>query len=176
MISNYQPKVMVIVDEHVAHWREELQKLGVIICVFQVFKSNSGHRAYRLNGQYPFIFTNDSHCKFIKSPPNILELQTPDWFLKGLEKTYSPPKEKYSFFSKEYWMHLFPQRRMNVTPIDYLKDREVEIDFLGKLSKWKVIKIKEKILLKAVGVNMLDVNGNYRLYSDKYFKLFIKPN
>lgn len=177
MINNHQPKVMIIVDDHVADWKDELKKLDVKICVFQVFKSTVGHRAYRLNGQYPFIFSNESHCKFLKTPANLLEVLEPDWFVKGLERSYILPKNRSSFFSKEYWLRLVEfGENQNLNQIDYLKDREVEIDFEGKLSRWKVIENKNKILLKAIGVNILDVNGNYRLYANSNFKLFIKPN
>jgi hypothetical protein len=176
MIGKHQPQVMVIVDEHVEDWKADLEKLEVKICVFQVFKSKIGHRAYRLNGHYPFLFTNDSHCKFIKSPPNILEIQDPQWFVTGLQNSYLPTKEKSSFFTKKFWTELFSFKTDTEIPIDYLKDREVEIDFLGKVSRWKVMNIKNKIMLKAIGANMVDVNGTYRMYADKNFNLYLKPN
>ncbi len=175
MIGDFQPNVMVIVDEHVAAWKEDLEKLGAKICVFQVFKNKEGHRAYRLNGHYPFIFTNDSHCKFLKSPPNILEVQSPEWFIQGLKRSYTPSKKRFDWFSKESWASLFLNQATD-SETDFLKDREIEIDFIGKISRWQLLDYDDKILLKAIGMNMVDVNGNYRLYADEYFNLFLKPN
>ena len=176
MVGNSQPKVLVIVDEHDANWKTELETLGALMCVFQVFKSKAGHRAYRLNGHYPFIFENNSHCRFIKSPPNMLEIIDPTWFIAGLEKTYVPPTENSNIFSKKFWRNKLNLNKTKPIAVDYFKDRELDIDFLGKVSKWKVIKGKTNILLKAIGVNKVDVSGTYMLYSDTDFKLYLKPN
>lgn len=176
MIQNYQPNVMVIVDEHVAAWKDDLEKLGAKICVFQVFKNKDGHRAYRLNGHYPFIFAYNSHCKFLKSPPNMLEVLNPEWFIRGLRESYIVPKKRFGLFSKEFWTKRSNSAGSGEIQNNFLKDREVEVDFQGKISRWKVISTKDKTILKAIGMNMVDVNGSYQLHADDNFNLFLKPN
>ena len=174
MVGRIQPKVLIIVDEHDAEWKIELEKLNALICIFQVFKSKHGLQAYRLNGDYPFTFNeNKSHCRYIKSPPNMLEVINPDWLIQLLQKA-NEKKKKASFFSKEYWSSL--GKSNSSIHSTSLKDVELEIDFLSKLSKWKVIHTEKGFYLKAIGINKVPIINSYLLYADASSKLYFKIN
>lgn len=172
MIVKTQPKVLIIVDDHDPEWKKEFDPLNVLICVFQVFKSKFGLQAYRLNGDYPFIFNEDSsHCQYINSPPNMLEVKEPKWFL-DLLRSMPEPTKKYSIFSKEFWT-----AKKTSSQSDLLKDKEIEIDFLGRVSKWKlIITNRGKVYLKAIGINKVPIINTYMLYADPAKRLYLIQN
>lgn len=177
MVVNCQPKVLVIVDEHDMQWKETLEQLGALIFIFQVFKSKVGHRAFRLNGHYPFIFESKSHCRFHPSLPNMLEVIDPGWLVDGLIRSFRS-SQKLGFFTKEFWIRMLglESETSMSQQTELLKDKELEVDFLGKISRWKIILSKDKIYLKAIGVNKVDVNSTYYLSCDDRFKIYLRPN
>lgn len=84
IIREQQPKVLVIVDEPRSEWEEELKRLGVSICVFQVYRNTVGGESYRLDGDYPECYYGESHCRYHQSKPNVLEILMPT--LLGVEE------------------------------------------------------------------------------------------
>lgn len=84
MIKKQQPKVLVIVDEPQSEWAAELTRFGASICVFQVYRNTVGEESYRLDGDYPECYYGESHCRYLRSKPNVLEILTPT--LLGVEE------------------------------------------------------------------------------------------
>ena len=81
LLKKRTPKILVIVDEEKQAWIDELDKRKVNLCLFQVFKNFKGLNGYRLsdiNGNYPYIKIQESHCvpeKFFGN--NLLEVKNP---------------------------------------------------------------------------------------------------
>jgi hypothetical protein len=76
------PKLMVIVNEYKEDWKADLSRLSCEMCIFQIYNDFSGRRMYRLDGEYPFIFTNFCNCKYEKTLPNTVRVLKKD-FLDG---------------------------------------------------------------------------------------------
>jgi hypothetical protein len=175
MVRDVKPQVLVMVDELSHIWEDEITKLGAMICVFQVYKNKDGSHAFRINGNYPKIFNKESsHCEFIKSPANTLEIHDPDWFVLGLKNHFNNSSKPFNFFSKKSWADLFQAKNTNKT--NEVDGAEIEIDFIGKVSKWRVIEDTSKVYLKSVGYNKVPVINTYTLFSDTAFKLYLKHN
>lgn len=74
LISNVNPEVLVIVDETKIDWEQPLKKIGVSLCVVQVYKNGEQEEIFRLKGQYPKTFTGVVHCRKSKYPANSVEI------------------------------------------------------------------------------------------------------
>jgi hypothetical protein len=59
----HSPTVLVIVDEHSSDWEVELAKMGVDLCVFEIYKSVLGRNVFRTLGQYPIVAVDGAHCR-----------------------------------------------------------------------------------------------------------------
>lgn len=68
LVDEVKPEVLVIVDETKTQWEDDLHKLGVKLCVIQVYKNGTGEELLRIKGQYPRIFTETIHCRFADFP------------------------------------------------------------------------------------------------------------
>lgn len=167
-----KPKVLVIIDDLYEKLKNALSNFEVQICIFQVFKNKLGLQAYRLKGDYPKLFENKSHCQFYKSIPNMLEVIEPDWLLRDLDNYYSH-NQIDSGLNKIQLLFLSVKQKL-YTKKENLKPDEIEIDFLGTISKWRLIKDNNTIYLKAIGINKVPVINTYTLYSDSKFNLYLK--
>jgi len=74
LFSAKAPSVMVIVDSENAGWLEELNRGGVDVCVFEIYKNVRGHYVYRTFGQYPAVVSEEAHCRPHQSMPNVIEI------------------------------------------------------------------------------------------------------
>jgi hypothetical protein len=74
MLDSHAPSVLVIADEHAEDWQDELKKLGIQLCVFEIYKSTTGLHVYRVFGDYPTVFAEDAHCRPHASLPNLVEV------------------------------------------------------------------------------------------------------
>jgi len=77
MIFYQQPKVLVIVDEQQSEWESELSKYGASVCLFQVYRNTTGSESFRLNGEYPECYSDESHCRYHRTIPNLIEVLSP---------------------------------------------------------------------------------------------------
>ena len=59
----HNPDVLVIVDEHSSAWEMELTKMGVNLCVFEIYKSVPGRNVFRTLGKYPVATVEGAHCR-----------------------------------------------------------------------------------------------------------------
>lgn len=75
LIKNYYPKVLIIVNDHPA-WAEDAKQYSASLLIFQMYNSDRGD-IYRIDGDYPYVFTGRSRCRFPKYPANILEIDNP---------------------------------------------------------------------------------------------------
>jgi hypothetical protein len=198
MVKDVKPKVLVMVDELTEEWEKELTKAGATICIFQVYKNKEGAHAFRIHGKYPKIFKETkSHCEFIKSPANTIIVHEPEWLITAL-----PPlptnqeilaekvsEEMHQVISEEEvgkateaalgeaTEKLTEEADKTFSPAPQSVDgREVEIEFVGKLSKWKIILDEDKLYLKSVGINKVPVINTYTLYTDDSLKLYLQHN
>ncbi|HEV8286841.1 MAG TPA: hypothetical protein VGQ09_21175 [Chitinophagaceae bacterium] len=89
LLKKKTPHILVVVDEEKADWVLELKKREANLCLFQIFKNGKGRHAYRLNGNYPFITIEETHCKPHKFyQNNMLELSNPV-FIRNIKNTLS---------------------------------------------------------------------------------------
>ncbi len=77
MVENYPPKVMIIANEEKKEWKKKAKKYKALISVFQIYKGLNGLELYRIEGHTPYVFRDKSHCSFLKSMSNTLEVYTP---------------------------------------------------------------------------------------------------
>ncbi|AQG79933.1 hypothetical protein [Spirosoma montaniterrae] len=111
LIRNERPKVLVIVDQPKDSWKRDLANYNTKLCVFQVFKNNHGLELYRINGEYPYIYTGDAHCRMVSGMVNTLEVINPeilDSFVSGdeLELVFKEQMTKWEVFFAKGKMHL----------------------------------------------------------------------
>jgi len=78
MITTTQQRVLVILDEPKLGLETALRPYGALLCVFQMFKDNMGRLAYRLEGEYPKVVHDFSHCRSFKLFGLSLEVINPD--------------------------------------------------------------------------------------------------
>lgn len=104
MVDNFQPKVMVIVNERKPDWEIEIKKYNSYLSVFQIYKGLNSFEIYRISGDTPFIYRNKSHCAFINGLSNTMEIFTPtfisedndseiDIFFKGRKTKWKLKKD-----------------------------------------------------------------------------------
>ncbi|MDP8208120.1 MAG: hypothetical protein P9L92_15755 [Candidatus Electryonea clarkiae] len=77
LIKNKMPQILVIVDEPKTDWINELSKYNTIMMEFQTYKNTNGHEAYRISGEHPEVFIDESHCRYAKGMNNLLEILNP---------------------------------------------------------------------------------------------------
>ncbi len=139
MIKFNQPKVLIIVDEQKKEWEEPLLKYDAKLCVFQVYRNTNGFEAYRLNGEYPEVPQEESHCRYHDKISNLIHVMSP-----GILKIN--------------------------------ENEEIDINYNGKMCKWKMLKIKDQVYLKAIGHNPIPINYSYVLYKTKNERFILKIN
>ena len=74
LFSTEQPAVLVIADAHSDAWQKELNKVGIQMCVLEIYKNTRGSHIYRTSGQYPIVFIQETHCRRHPSLANVLEV------------------------------------------------------------------------------------------------------
>jgi hypothetical protein len=80
LVKKIQPKVLVIVDSPNAEWIEDFRKKDILVCIFEVFKGTNGYELYRINGDYPYVYTSKSHLINLKNPgANYYEFHDPNF-------------------------------------------------------------------------------------------------
>lgn len=80
LITTKQPPVMIIVDDPIAPWIPAFRSKKVSVCIFQVYKNTSGTELFRINGDYPYIYSEETHVIFPykNTIRDIIKLQNPD--------------------------------------------------------------------------------------------------
>lgn len=77
MITNYQPKVLVVVNEEKWEWEKNIKKYNALLSVFQIYRGTNGLEVFRVAGAIPFIYKDKSPCRFLKGSNRILEVSSP---------------------------------------------------------------------------------------------------
>jgi hypothetical protein len=73
LLNDDLPQVLVIVESLPAGWEEQLNRAGVDVCVFEVYKNPRGQHIYRACGKYPVIRTEEAHLRR-SALPNLFEV------------------------------------------------------------------------------------------------------
>lgn len=84
LVTGTPPELMVIVNEVKKDWRRDLTNLNCKMCVFQIYNDFDGKRIYRLEGEYPFIYTNFRNCTYEKQLPYAIKILREEGFLNSL--------------------------------------------------------------------------------------------
>lgn len=180
LIANEQPRVLVIVDEPKHDWEEKLAKFDAQLFVFQVFKNTAGSEAYRLNGYYPETILAESHCKYVNNLPNTLEIINPSIFEIDDESIIL---NQFAIIINDIKMHI--KKISGISKIfEILKNLyvnkndkdKIRIKYNGRITLWIKFDSKEKVLLRAIGINSVPVNHDYVLYRDALGTLNLKMN
>jgi hypothetical protein len=74
LFSKQTPSILVIADTPEVSWQSDLEKEGVDLCIFQIYKSVRGLYIYRTSGQYPIVQVEEAHCRPLPLRPNLLEV------------------------------------------------------------------------------------------------------
>jgi len=74
LIKHSVPSVLVVVDGDRKDWEDEFNNMGVVVCVFEIYKNNRSQYSYRLFGNYPYVVKQQSPCRFDSRIPRVLEV------------------------------------------------------------------------------------------------------
>jgi hypothetical protein len=74
MMNASLPSVLVLADAKKERWRAALRRVGVDLCIMEIYKSLAGFYAYRIHGQYPIVKVAEAHCRHHPSLANTLEI------------------------------------------------------------------------------------------------------
>jgi len=84
LLGSERPAVLVIAETSPTGWADELKRLGVDMCVFEIYKNPRGTHLYRTSGQYPMVRTEEAHVR--RAPlPNLFEV-IGDFTFKNLRR------------------------------------------------------------------------------------------
>lgn len=128
LITSVLPTLMVIVNEDKVSWKKDLTKLGCKMCIFQIYNDFEGKRMYRLNGEYPFIYTDFCNCKYEKQVPFAVKVIKSD-FLDGYNivdgTTFNIDYQGISYLWKreDDGNEVFLICNSNISPLDPLSYR-----------------------------------------------------
>ncbi|MGC4059285.1 MAG: hypothetical protein QM743_14380 [Chitinophagaceae bacterium] len=168
MVRDVKPKILILIDEVDVDFQKELENMGAVVCLFQVYKNKDGSHAFRLHGEYPKLFERSSHCKFVKSMAHTIEIFEPSWFISEVKKNEREVTKRYLNYHR--------RNRNRGTIPKKEPTNEVDIDFNGKVNRCTVILDGERAFLKLIGFNSMPVTATYNLYADHNFKLYIRLN
>jgi hypothetical protein len=84
-LEEFDPTILVIVDQYKEDWDKELSRLGAELCMFETYKSPAGDHIYRAHGRYPIVVAQEALCTWFKPESNSLEIHGP--FNFGLVKS-----------------------------------------------------------------------------------------
>lgn len=178
MIGRTTPKILVIVDDHEPDWESQLLRYDAKLCILQVFKNKKGGtHVYKLDGKYPLIIENSSHCKFHPSIPNLLEVLNSDWFIdkyKKMKEIEGSQNQKRKKSLKEMILNLLSIKKQVI--VETKNENEVEIEYSGKISRCKIIINDKRVYLKPLGLCKFPVTNDYILETDTTFRFYLKLN
>ncbi|MBI2429310.1 MAG: hypothetical protein HYV29_11060 [Ignavibacteriales bacterium] len=64
LIETNLPSVLVVVDDEKPDWEDDLKKLNVSLCTFEIYKDTNSNYSYRITGKYPFFVKKESPCLY----------------------------------------------------------------------------------------------------------------
>jgi hypothetical protein len=116
------PSVLVIADGRDNDWREELRKLDIKFCVFEIYKNVSGQHVYRTFGEYPVVIAEEAHCRPHQSLPNTIEIIGNFTFKgadtsKGVDVLYEEHLTSWAFFEEKGKQYLRFVGKSNPLPL-----------------------------------------------------------
>lgn len=122
MVDLYPPKVMVIVNEDKPDWKKQAKKYDALISVFQIYKGLNGLELYRIEGDTPYIYRDKSHCAFLKSMSNTLEVYTPTFITEAhndkIDIIFKGRKTKWTVIRDSKKVHLIIHGRTHSLQIE----------------------------------------------------------
>lgn len=74
LITSVSPRLLVIVNENKIDWKNDLKKLDCQMCVFQIYNDFDNRKMYRLEGEYPMVYTSFCNCKYEKTLPYTIKI------------------------------------------------------------------------------------------------------
>jgi hypothetical protein len=74
LVKNIVPSVLVIVDSRKEDWEREFRTMNVNVCVMEIYRHNRNRYSYRLAGNYPYIVSKESPCRFERRLINTLQV------------------------------------------------------------------------------------------------------
>jgi len=79
LVRRVEPRVIVIVNQHVPKWLSGWDGRNVVFAVFELFTSSDGDDVFRVNGEYPYYLKcKISSCSFHPIVPRLLTIDQPD--------------------------------------------------------------------------------------------------
>ena len=78
LVLETETKILVLMNRHLATWTAELNRIGVSVGIFEVFRGSGGGEILRVNGEYPSTY-NDmvSNCYFHPGAKRLLGVEKP---------------------------------------------------------------------------------------------------
>ncbi|MEG0849929.1 MAG: hypothetical protein RSD71_07295 [Flavobacterium sp.] len=79
LIVSKQPNLMVIVNEAKPDWKKDLAKFDCKLCIFQIYNDFENKKLYRIDGDYPSVYTDFCFCKYEKYLPSAVKILNTDF-------------------------------------------------------------------------------------------------
>jgi hypothetical protein len=129
LITSVSPKLMVIVNENKEDWKPELKKLDCKMCVFQIYNDFENRKLYRLEGEYPIVYTSFCNCKYEKTLPYTIKiLNNKELFSKHNVKSGDYldivfEGKKYKWKREDFGTDIFLTCESTTPPLDPISQR-----------------------------------------------------
>ncbi len=67
------PKVLVIADSPITDdYKQRIKSCGAQLCIFELYRNTNDSNAYRLVGDYPIAYEDESHCRWAETPESLV--------------------------------------------------------------------------------------------------------
>lgn len=80
MVREIPPRVMVIINDSVSSWMDELSSFNVDVGIFQIYYDQFQHRAYRFKGHFPALRQSFATCLLQPGLPTMVQILESDFF------------------------------------------------------------------------------------------------
>lgn len=79
MVKGAQPRVLVIVNQNTPSWFESIHRLGGLLTIVEIFRSENNRHILRLNGDHPMGEAVEliSYCRLDLRLPRFLQIDSP---------------------------------------------------------------------------------------------------
>ena len=78
LVLETETKILVLLNQHLAKWTAELNRIGVAVGIFEVFRGSGGGEILRVNGEYPSTYNEMvSNCYFHPGAKRLLGVEKP---------------------------------------------------------------------------------------------------
>jgi len=128
LVTSKSPKLMVIVNEDKQDWKKDLKKLDCQMCVFQIYNDFDNRKLYRLQGEFPNVYTDFCNCRYEKLIPYTVKVLNRDFLNtyninSGDEIDIVFEGKSYKWIRRDSGSEIFLECSSRTNPLDPISTR-----------------------------------------------------